>query len=76
MMRSILSLAIFFLWVKFLYFLRLFRGTSYLITMILEVVKDMKTFLLLFLVSTLAFGNCFYVFNQNLGGDSFIADYF
>jgi len=36
----------------------------------------MKTFLGLFLLSTLAFGNCFYVFNENLGGDTFINNYF
>jgi len=36
----------------------------------------MKTFLGLFLLSTLAFGNCFYVFNENLGGDSFVKNYF
>jgi len=53
----IFSVAVFFMWLKLLYFLRIFEDTGYLIRMIIEVVADMRFFLLILFVAQIAFGN-------------------
>jgi len=55
------SIAAFFMWLKMLYFMRIFESTGYLIRMIIEVMFDMKEFLLVFIITTVAFGNSFYL---------------
>jgi len=45
------------LWLKFLYFLRIFAATGYLIKIIVEVVYDMRHFLLILLLTFIAFGD-------------------
>ena len=52
-MRGVLNLLV---WLKLLYFLRLFKETGYLIRIIVQVIKDMKYFLLLLLLTIIAFG--------------------
>jgi len=47
----IFSVAVFFMWLKLLYFLRIFEHTGYLIRMIIEVVADMRFFLLILFVA-------------------------
>ncbi len=42
-----------------MYFLRLFEQTSYLIRIIINVFWDMKTFLLILLISQIGFGEAF-----------------
>lgn len=46
-----------FIWLKFLYFLRIFKQTGYLIKIIIEVVKEMRFFLLILLLTIVAFGD-------------------
>jgi hypothetical protein len=55
--RSIQSIVTFFMWFKILYFLRIYRSTGYLISMIFEVIKDMRFFLLVLLITIIAFGD-------------------
>ena len=57
--RIVLSIVTFFMWFKFLYFLRIFKSTGYLIRMIVEVVKDMRYFFLVLLITVAAFGDSF-----------------
>jgi len=45
------------MWFKFLYFLRIFKKTGYLIRMIIKVMDDMKPFLLVLLITTIAFAD-------------------
>jgi hypothetical protein len=52
------------LWLKFLYFLRIFKATSYLIRIIIEVVIDMKYFLAVLLLTFIAFGDAIFYINQ------------
>lgn len=59
--QSIISLLI---WLKFLYFLRIFRATSYLIRIIIEVCIDMKYFLFVLLLTFIAFGDAVYYINH------------
>ena len=56
---SILAFITFFMWFKFLYFLRIFKSTGYLIRMIVEVVYDMRNFFLVLLITIAAFGDSF-----------------
>lgn len=45
------------LWLKLLYFLRIFRQTGYLIKIIIAVCIDMKEFLFILLLTIMAFGD-------------------
>jgi len=45
---------------KILYFMRIFKKTSYLIRMIVEVVSGMGVFLFVLFIALAAFGNAFY----------------
>jgi hypothetical protein len=67
--RSIGSLAIFFLWIKFFYFLRIFTPTSAFIRMITEIIKDMGVFAGIYLLANAAFANAFFVLDAGTPGD-------
>lgn len=45
------------LWLKFLYFLRIFKPTGYLIKIIIAVCVDMRYFLLILFLTIMAFGD-------------------
>jgi hypothetical protein len=57
--RTILSVITFFMWFKFLYFMRIFKNTGYLIRMIFEVIYDMRFFFLVLFVTITAFSDSF-----------------
>ncbi|CDW71666.1 wd-40 repeat protein [Stylonychia lemnae] len=57
--RSIQSIVTFFMWFKFLYFLRIYKRTGYLIRMIFEVISDMRYFFIVLLITIVAFGDSF-----------------
>jgi hypothetical protein len=63
--RPLGSIAVFLMWFKLLYFLRLFIPTLYMIRMITEVFYDMYTFLIVLAIAMLAFGNSFYILAVN-----------
>jgi len=63
--RPLNAVACFFMWIKFLYFWRLFRKTSKFISMIVAIIGDLKVFLLVFLVTLTAFGNALYIMSNN-----------
>jgi hypothetical protein len=48
------SLGSLLLWLKLLYFLRIYRSTGYLVRMIVQVIQEMKVFLLFLLITILA----------------------
>jgi len=45
------------LWIKLLYFFRIFQSTGYLIRIIIEVVVDMRHFLFIMFLTMIAFGD-------------------
>eukprot|EP00347_Sterkiella_histriomuscorum_P018629 403344788 len=57
MLRCVFSITTLFMWIKLLYFLRIFKATGYLIRLIVEVVSDMGIFLLVLLITLTAFGD-------------------
>jgi hypothetical protein len=53
------------MWLKFLYFLRIFRPTSYFIRMLSQVIWEIRTFLLVLMIVYLGFGEAFLRLSQN-----------
>ena len=62
------SIAVCFSWLKLFYFGRMFLPTAGFIRMIVEVIKDARWFLLVFMMSVLGFANCFHVLARNHSG--------
>jgi len=59
--RVVGSIAIFLLWVKFFYFLRIFEPTSAFIRMITQIIVDMGVFAGIYLLAIFAFANAWFV---------------
>ena len=61
------------MWLKFLYFLRMFKAFGYLIRLIIDVVYDMRHFLVVLSLTIIAFGDTFYVIsNGNIEKSQFV----
>lgn len=63
--RPLNAVACFFMWIKFLYFWRIFKKTAKFIAMIIAIVGDLKVFMVVFLVTLTAFGNAMYIMSNN-----------
>jgi len=63
--------AVFLLWVRLFYLLRVFESTAYLVSMITAIIIDMKYFMLALLVAILAFGNAYFILGRNSEEDNF-----
>ena len=59
------SVSVLILYFKLFYFLRIFFETGYLIRMIIEIIKDMKNFVGVLMIATIAFANSFYILGRN-----------
>lgn len=59
--RPLYAFATLIIWLKSLYYLRIFRNVGYLTSMILQVIQDMVYFFIILIMSLFAFGNSFYV---------------
>jgi len=57
----IAGLTCFLLWLKLFYYMRLFKPTSSFIRMIIEMFKDIRIFILIFIIAIFAFANFYYV---------------
>jgi hypothetical protein len=68
---SLSGIAVLFMWMKLFYFGRIFISTAAMIRMIIEITIDMKYFLIVFIISILSFGNCFFILARNGSGDLF-----
>jgi hypothetical protein len=69
---SINAISTFGTWILLLSFFRLFRGTGYLITLILEVIQDMRFFVAVITVTLLAFTSTFFILSTNSETDESI----
>jgi len=56
---AIQAIATLMIWLKFLYYLRIFEATSSLIRMIMQVIYDIRHFLMVLLLTIIAFGDSF-----------------
>ena len=59
------GISVLILYFKLFYFLRIFFATAYLVRMIIEIVLDMKFFVSVLMIGTMAFANSFYIFGRN-----------
>ena len=59
------SVVVFLMWMKLLYFLRLFLPTLYMIRMIVEVFYDIYAFTIVLALTIFAFGNSLYILADN-----------
>ena len=59
------SISSLFLWLKFLYFLRIFDSTGFLVRAIMTVISEMRFFMLILLVAILAFGDSYKVMDHS-----------
>lgn len=67
------SVSIFCLWINILNYLRLFRKTGYLIHLIIQVIVDMKYFLMIVGVTLISFSSAFYILSRsNVGEGDFL----
>ena len=57
------------MWMKLLYFLRLFASTAALIRMIVEILKDMIVFTVIYFIAIFGFANAFFILAYNLEGE-------
>mmetsp|Transcript_220 Transcript_220/g.321 ORF Transcript_220/g.321 Transcript_220/m.321 type:complete len:252 (-) Transcript_220:468-1223(-) len=64
-LQVIASVACLLMWVKMFYWMRLFQPFSAFIRMITEIIKDVKVFLVMLLISLFAFANIIFVLNKN-----------
>jgi hypothetical protein len=64
-MRVIESFGIMFMWFKSLYYLQLIPRIAPLIDIIFVILRDMKHFLLIFLISTISFIQTYYILGRN-----------
>ena len=48
------SMGSLFMWLKLIYFIRIYRTTGYLVRMIVQVIQEMKVFLLVLLITIVA----------------------
>lgn len=58
-------IAVFLMWIKLFYWMRLFKSFSAFIRMITEIISDIKVFLVMLLIALGAFTNVIYVLNIN-----------
>lgn len=59
------SCAVMLMWFKLFYWMRLFKPFSAFIRMITEIIKDIKVFMVMLIISLMAFANIIFVLNAN-----------
>jgi hypothetical protein len=67
-LRMIGALGVFLLWVKLFYWMRLFRSTAYFITLVTEVILDIRVFMVMLFIMLCAFASFFKIINKNTPG--------
>jgi hypothetical protein len=63
--RTLYAFSAIIMWIRFLYFFRIFRTTGYYIRMLVNVIQDIRYFIFIFVLTILAFAHAYYVFLKN-----------
>ena len=70
-----LAVAVLLMWLKLLYFGRMFFSTAWMVRMIGSVTRDMIPFLIIFSISVISFANAYHIISRNgtpsVSGDNF-----
>ena len=69
--NRVASVSVLILYFKIFYFLRIFFETGYLVRMIIEIVIDMRNFVVVLLIAIMAFGNSYYILGRNADSTNF-----
>ena len=67
-------IAVFLLWWKILYWFRLFESTSFYIRLIIDSIKGIGYFMMIFFTLLFAFSNAIYILNANRGEEDGLID--
>lgn len=70
-LTTLMSIAVLIVWLKLFYFGRIFLATAAMIRMVIEIIYDMKYFLLILLLAIAGFGNCYYILASNNTSEGF-----
>jgi hypothetical protein len=68
-LTTVHALASMTLWFKLIYFMRIFEQTGYLVRLLIQVIYDIKVFLLFLLIILVAFAEAFLRFSEGSEGD-------
>ena len=69
-MRGFCALAVFIMWLKLFYFLRLFDSTAPLVRMIIQIIQDMTIFSFVLFLAIGALTNAFIILDYNRDADT------
>jgi hypothetical protein len=58
------------MWIKFLYFLRIFRQTSKFISMLIAIIIDIQVFISVFIITLFAFSQAMQIISNNNSEDN------
>mmetsp|Transcript_102001 Transcript_102001/g.140935 ORF Transcript_102001/g.140935 Transcript_102001/m.140935 type:complete len:374 (+) Transcript_102001:574-1695(+) len=72
--RQIASVAVFLLWVKMFYWMRLFGPTAAFLRMIIEIIRDSMQFIVMFFICIFMFSNALFMLNANRDPDDTLFD--
>ena len=64
--RSVGGFACFFMWIKVFYWMRLFASLAYYVKLIMQTISDSMPFMTMVAIIIFAFGNYFYVIQNNM----------
>ncbi len=65
LVRTLYSFAAIIMWIRFLYFFRIFRNTGYYIRMLVTVIQDIKYFIFVFVLTIFAMSHAYFIFLKN-----------
>mmetsp|Transcript_20660 Transcript_20660/g.19667 ORF Transcript_20660/g.19667 Transcript_20660/m.19667 type:complete len:226 (+) Transcript_20660:874-1551(+) len=65
LIRTLYAYTAIAMWLRFLYFFRIYKATNFYIKMITEVIKDMGQFFFILSIAIIAFGHTFYIYFKN-----------
>jgi hypothetical protein len=63
--RTLYAFSAIIMWIRFLYFFRIFRTTGYYIRILVNVIQDIRYFIFIFVLTIFAFAHACYVFLKN-----------
>ncbi len=63
--RAIYAFAAITMWIRFLYFFRIFRTTGYYIRMFQQVILDIRYFIFVYVLTIIAFAHAWFIFLKN-----------
>lgn len=67
--NTIGAIATWCMWIKVFYWMRLFNFSAHYVTLITQIIDDVRVFMLMLIIVMTAFANFFYIINFNSGAN-------